>query len=54
MSLEKYDINAENNTPQILYGVPDFIRKEMEEKKEAEKKELSFKEIGRASCRERV
>ena len=47
MSLEKYDINAENNTPQILYGVPDFIRKEMEEKdkKEAEKKELSFKDM---------
>ena len=42
---KKYDINAENNTPQILYGVPDFIRKEMEEKKEAEKQELSFKDM---------
>lgn len=40
---DKYNIDAENNRPQIVYGVPDAVRKQWEEEAKAKQDEVKEK-----------
>ena len=37
---DKYNIEAEDNRPQIVYGIPDVIRKQWEEEAKAKQDEI--------------
>lgn len=40
---DKYNIEAEDNRPQIVYGIPDVIRKQWEEEAKAKQDEIKEK-----------